>query len=335
MGEFARHGLWLALCTLGLSACGGGGGGGSPIVGGPDSGTFSLSVTDAPVDNADRILVQFTGVTVTPEEGGPVDLALDGDSQSCQDLLDGIPPSPTPAGAPTTRCVELLELQGTDSESLLDGVELEAREYTALRLHVDAERGVMDSIIVLNDGTQESLFVPSGSQTGLKLNSPFTILAGGGHHFVVDFDLRKSVNDPQGFPDYHLRPSLRLIDLADSGNITGTVETSLLTAPGCTGNVNTGDGYAVYVYPGDEGTPMGEEGSDAAPLASAAIGLDDQSGQWTYTVGYVPPGDYVVGFTCQAADDSPEVPDDGIDILPSGDNPVTVMADEDSQANFP
>ncbi|WP_162846087.1 DUF4382 domain-containing protein [Seongchinamella sediminis] len=296
---------------------------------------MSIGVTDAAVDNADRILVQFTGVGVNPGTGAAIDFPLDGDSQTCQDLLDGIPPSATAAGEPTVRCVELLELQGTDSVSLLQGVELQAGEYTALRLQVDAERGEMDSIIVLDDGTQESLFIPSGSQSGLKLNSSFTILAGGTHNFVVDFDLRKSVNDPQGFPDYRLRPSLRLVDLAESGNITGSVQADLLTAEGCTGDVNTGGGFAVYAYVGGLGTEVGEEGSDLAPLTSAAVVFDDASGQWRYTIGYLPPGEYTVGFTCQAADDSPEVPDDGIDISLSSDNPVSVVADQDSEANFP
>lgn len=332
MQNVTRHGLWLALCALGLSACGGGGGGSDP---GSDSGTLSLSVTDAPVDNAARVLVQFSGVTVHQADGAPVEFGLEGDSQTCQDLLDGIAPAPAPAGEPTVRCVEMLELQGTDSEGLLDDVELEAGEYNALRLHVDAARGVMDSLVVLDDGSVESLFIPSGGESGLKLNSDFTILAGGGHDFVVDFDLRKSLNNPQGFPDYRLRPSLRLVDLAKSGNITGTVDASLLTAAGCTGDVNTGAGFAVYLYTGDDGSPMGEEGSADAPLTSAAVALDDDSGQWMYTVGYVSPGEYRVGFTCQALDDSPEAPDDGIEILPSGDNPVTVVADEDAVADFP
>lgn len=330
-----RTGIWAALCALGLAACGGGGGGGNPANNTPDEGSLTLSVTDAPVDGAARVLVQFTGASVFPAAGSALDVALEGDSQTCQDLLDGTPPAPPAAGEPVRQCVDLLELQGTATTTLLNGVTLEAGEYNALRLEVEAERGEMDSIVVLDDGTTESLFVPSGGQSGLKLNNPFTILAGGSHNFVIDFDLRKSLNDPQGFPDYRLNPRLRLIDLAESGNLTGSVEASLLTAPGCTGDVNTGGGFAVYVYPNTPELEPGEEGSDSAPLASAAVGLDQPSGQWRYTVGYLPPGDYLAAFTCQAADDAPDVPDDGISLVLSGDNPVTVVADEDSEANFP
>lgn len=202
-----------------------------------------------------------------------------------------------------------------------------------MRLDVDAERGVLDSIIELDDGLY-SLYIPSGDETGLKLNSGFTVLAGGSHDFVIDFDLRKSVNDPRGFADYRLIPSLRLIDLSESGNITGTVDTSLLTAEGCTGDVNTLDGFAVYVYEGGSGTVLGDEGSDNAPLTSASISLNDDSAMYEYTAGFLPPGEYTAVFTCQAAGDSPEDAGDSIDFVESADSPTTVEADEDSVVNF-
>ena len=321
----------IATLTVSLIACGGGGSGG----GGVSTGTLDLSVTDAPVDNAKMVLVQFTGVHVKPSEGEAFDIALSGDSQTCQDLLDGVDPSPSPDGEPTVRCIELKELQGTNSEPLLEGIELSAGQYNWMRLDVDADRGTMDSIIVLKDESVESLYVSSGDQTGLKLNSGFTILAGGSHDFVIDFDLRKSVNDPEAFADYHLKPALRLIDMSESGNIVGTVETSLLSTEGCNGDVNTGDGFAVYVYEGGEGTNIGEEGSEDAPLTSASISLNNDTAMWEYIVGYVPPGEYTVAFTCQAVDDSAEVPDDGIEFVESADSPVMVVADQDSTADFP
>jgi len=324
-----------AVFTLALIACGGGGsssgGDNGPV---ETTGTFSLDVSDAAVDDAEKVLVQFTGVTVNPADGSAIDIPLSGDSQTCLDFLDDIAPSATPDGEPTIRCIDLLEQQGTESATLLNSVVLDAGNYTWLRLAVDAERGMLDSIFVPSDGTmKESLYIPSGSQSGLKLNSGFTILAGGSHKFVIDFDLRKSVNDPKGFPDYRLKPSLRLIDLSESGNIVGTVETSLLTADGCTGDVNTSDGFAVYIYQGADAI-INEEGPDSGPLTSAAVAYNDDSGLWDYTVGFVAPGDYTVAFTCQAADDSPDSGDDGIVFVESTDSPTTVTADQDSTVNF-
>jgi uncharacterized protein DUF4382 len=316
-------GTGLLISCLSLASCGSGSSGGSS---GPTTGRFSLGVTDAPVDHAEKVLVQFTGVTVKPKEGAALELDLTGDSQTCEDLRYGNnDPSPTPAGEPTVRCIDLLTLQGTESENLLANVTLDAGEYNWIRLDVDADRGTLDSIIQLIDRSWESLYIPSGSQSGLKLNSGFTILAGGSHQFVIDFDLRKSVNNPQGFPDYRLKPSLRLIDMAESGNITGTVAASLLSADNC-----TSDAYAVYVYQG-AGATVGDEGSANAPLTSAAVTL--QGNEWQYTAGFLAPGDYEVAFTCEAANDT-ETPDEDIDFISSPDSPTTVIADQDSVVNF-
>ena len=155
----------ISLLVLGLVACGGGGGGGSSSSAQIDTGTLNLSVTDAPVDNATQVLVQFTGVT-----GDAIDFSLSGESQTCEDFLDGIDPAPTPGGEASVRCIDLLAFQGNASSSLLREEELNAGGYAWMRLDVDAERGTMDSIIVLDDGSEESLYIPSGSQSGLKLN---------------------------------------------------------------------------------------------------------------------------------------------------------------------
>jgi hypothetical protein len=316
----------IGLLSTALLGCGGGGGS-SGSVAGSTTGTLNLGVTDAPVDDAEHVLVQFTGVAVKPAGGDAVDFSLSGDSQSCRDLLDGVDPQPTPAGANTVRCVDLLAFQGSRSALLLQGEELDAGDYTWMRLDVDAERGELDSIIVLEDGREESLFIPSGSQSGLKLNSPFTVVGGEEHHFVIDFDLRKSLNNPQGFPDYRLNPSLRLVDAGDAGAITGTVAASLLTGD-C-----TADDYAVYIYQGDNAT-VGELGSADPPDTSAPVTLDQDSGQWTYLAGFLPPGDYTAAFTCQAGADSPEAPGDGIEFVASPDSPATVIAGEESVVDF-
>jgi uncharacterized protein DUF4382 len=322
---FSRPAL-LTLLAITLTACGGGG---SSSGSKTTTGTLNLAVTDAPVYSAQQVLVQFTGVSVKPAQGEAIDIPLTGDSQSCLDLLNSEPPTATPAGSTTVRCIDLLQLQGTQSASLLSGEVLEAGNYNWMRLAVDAQRSTLDSIFVRNDGTVESLYVPSGKQSGLKLNTGFTILAGGDHDFVIDFNLQKSVNDPQGFPDYRLTPSLRLIDLAESGNIVGTVAASLLSADGCSGN-----GNAVYVYQGGDGTVIGEEGSADAPLTSATVNLDNDSGQWSYTAGFIAPGEYTVAFTCQAENDSSESADNGIEFTTSPDSPTTVVADQDSTVNF-
>ena len=79
--------------------------------------------------------------------------------------------------------------------------------------------------------------------------------------------------------------------------ISGTVANELATATGCS--------PAVYVYAGSNYL-AGDEGSATAPLTSALVALDEVSGTYRYTAAFLPPGDYTVAYTCDAALDNPE-----------------------------
>ena len=86
--------------ALGLGACGGGGG--------SDTGRLSLAVTDAPVDEASSVVVQFSGVAFKRAGAAP-------------ELVQNLTPSP--------RQLDLLQYQGGRAALLLDGVTLPAGEY--------------------------------------------------------------------------------------------------------------------------------------------------------------------------------------------------------------
>ena len=115
-----------------------------------------MRIGDAPVDGASEVVVVFTGV------------ALHG-------------PGGTRAIEFTEpREIDLLDFQNGATVNLLDGVEVEAGEYDWMRLEVIAEQNRNDgSYILFESGEQYPLYVPSGSQSGLKLNRPFTVAAGG------------------------------------------------------------------------------------------------------------------------------------------------------------
>jgi hypothetical protein len=294
------------LCMLGfalaITSCGGGGGGG-------DNGTatLTLSIKDAPVDGASAVVVEFTGVELKPAGGGRV-------------MFDFATP----------RQIDLLALQGNASTPILDGVEVPAGDYNWIRLAVNAERGVLDSYIELEGGAMESLFIPSGAQTGLKLHTGFTIAQGSIADFTIDFDLRKSVHDPEGQPDFYLRPTLRLIDNLVVGTVRGTVAPELVTDASCTNGANHDMGNAVYLYAGVDAA-VDDVGSPAEPLTSVLVELDEGSGDYVYEVGFVAEGDYTVAFTCQAADDDPATDDD---IAFVGAANVSVTANQETTHDF-
>ena len=294
---------------LALGACGGGSGSGNN----GDTGTISLNVTDAPVDGATEVVVEFSGVTLKPVDGDDQVFTFD-----------------------TPKSIDLIKLQGTLSQPLLESVEIPAGNYSQIRLHVNAEfDSVLDSYITLSDGAQEELRVPSGSQSGLKLNSPFTVDADTANAvYTIDFDLRKSVINPGGQPGHFLKPSLRLVQNLDIGSIAGTVDAALVTAAGC-----SGDGNSVYAFAGPDAT-VDDVGSDSEPLTTAVVNLDIGSGNYVYEIGFVHAGEYTLAFTCQADQDfaADDVDDpDGIandDIAFTTPVNVVVVAGEESEQNF-
>lgn len=286
-----------------LTACGGGGGGSSGA-----TGTLDLKITDAPVDAAKAVVVEFTGVALKRADGEEIVITFD---------------------APRT--IDLLALQGGASASLLEDRELPAGRYEWMRLMVNAQRGVIDSYITLDDNSQHSLFVPSGAQTGLKLVSGFTVPANAAASFTIDFDLRKSITQPQsGAGDYFLKPALRVVDNAQVGGIAGTVGTSALQHASCPNKDPALNSNVVYVFEGAGVAPDDIDGAGVEPVATANATANG-TGAYSWRTAFLTPGAYTVAFTCQGATDDPE---SSQAIIFIGTQDVTVVKDQVAPANF-
>jgi hypothetical protein len=273
--------MWTAFVSVilfGLAGCGGTGDA-------PDrQGKLSLSVTDAPLDDATSAIIQFHGVAFKRE----------GDSA---EIVRNIDPSP--------RQLDLLEYQEGRAALLLNGITLPAGRYEWVRLIVDNETNVRDSYLVLGGGTECELRVPSGAESGLKLNRGFEIPVDGSVALTIDFDLAKSVHAPPGQTGsgtdctqaYLLRPVLRIVDDANVGAIAGTVDNSLVTAD-CSPKV--------YIFEGAGVVPDDIEDTAAAgdvdPLLVADVGIENGSTAYSYKAAFLPPASYTVAFTC-AKDD--------------------------------
>ena len=269
------------------AGCGGSGGGGNP-----GSGTLSLQITDAAVDSAEHVFVQFSGLEIQAADGMRTTLHY------CQDPADATKTILSEAACTTPvapKQLDLLSLSGGQAETLLDHFTLTAGRYDWIRLMVDTA-GTHDSYIVVA-GVEHELSIPSGDQTGLKLNRGFNVPARGSADFTIDFDLRKSVH-VTGTGEYMLRPTLRLADNAMVGAIAGTVDGALVPG-GCT--------PAVYVFAGSGITPDDIDGTPADPVTTAAVKLG--SGKYQYKAAFLEAGSYTIAFTCQAALDDPAVND--------------------------
>ncbi len=314
--------LLLASAGALLAACGSSGGGDSA----PQTGVLNLGITDGPVDHAEEVVVQFTGVELKPRDGQAFSIDF-----------------------PTPRTINLLAYQGMERATLLDGQTLDAGEYEWMRLKVNADPNVAGDSYIRIAGAECELRIPSGDQTGLKLNRGFTIWPGTITNFTIDFDLRKSVLQPPGqrtvVPTcdgqaFLLKPVLRLVDNDAIGSISGTVTVGLIGQE-CQanefGNVYLFGPYTTTVPVPDDVDGNDEDGLD--PLTSAMV-LGDGSN--SYTIGYAPAGNYVAAYTCSAdapdvdadALDTPTGADEVVDFWPVDGVPVTVFAGQDTPLNF-
>ncbi len=301
----------LAGLSLMLAACGSSGSG--TTTGG--TGTLSLKVTDGPVYMADHVYIQFHGIEIQPDSGKRITLNY------CQDPMDATKTVVSDSACTTPvapRQLDLLALSGGLTNVLLDTYTLPAGHYSWIRLMVDTG-GSLDSYLVDATGDHE-LTIPSGAETGLKLNRGFDVAAGGHADFTVDFDLPKSIH-VTGTGEYMLRPTLRLVDSIETGSIVGTVSPSLITT-GCT--------PAVYVFTGENVTPDDIDDIAPDPVTTAKVVMDNM-GVYRYKAAFLEPGSYTVAFTCDAAQDDPTMDDT---LTFSGTANVTVSAKTVTPYNF-
>jgi hypothetical protein len=282
----------LASIALGLTACSGGGSGG-------EMGQMKLAVADAPVDGAEAVVVKFTGIELTADSGSPVDITFT---------------------AP--KSIDLLNQSGTASAVLFDQP-IPAGSYGQIRLMVVADGDPGNSYITLSDGTMHGLQVPSGSETGLKLVSGFTVPSSGVVDYTIDFDLRQAITCPPGqSPACTLKPAERLVDNTTVGNIQGAVSNTLVPV-GCTPGVYLYNGTVTAPEDMNSKAPAG----DANQPISSKVPVATSMPPYYYQFTFLPPGSYTVAFTCQAALDNPDQADPAVKFSPVMTG-ITVVANQ-------
>ncbi|WP_420467577.1 DUF4382 domain-containing protein [Panacagrimonas sp.] len=315
-----KNGYLAAIAAMAFltAGCGGGGGG----LDGTQTASLSVGVTDAPVDDAEAVVVTFTAIEL-----------LDGDDQVRQSFVFDEPVS-----------VDLLEQQGDRQFFLIQDRQVPVGVYEQIRLIVDGPTSANCNAVQSNpdhpnyitvDGVDYPLIVPSGAQTGLKIQGPITLAAGGSAAYTVDFDLRKSIAERGVTGCYNLRPVLRVVDNAAVGTLVGEVDPALLADASCTSDPVSGVGAAVYVFSGAGQTPDDFDGSDPESLTTALLQPEPGVGvpqSFTYEVGFLLEGDYTVALSCQAGDDAPAPVDDDIEFILPAD--VLVVAGEATQVDF-
>ena len=290
-----------------LAACGGGSDGDKS-----QAGRLKLSITDAPMDDVQEVWVKFSAVEFKPEGGAPV--------------LNPLAPA---------QSLNLLELRDGRTAVLVNGVILPAGRYEWIRLVVDNVPNVRDSYVMAN-GAECELIVPSGAESGLKMNRGFELTADGSVALTVDFDLRKSLHAPPGQKSmmemctqgYLLRPTLRLVQDSEVGAIAGTVDPLLFT------NV-AGCAPMVYVFsdgPNPVGTTVPDDQDNIEPNPVVMAEPDSTSG--AYKATFLTQGNYTVAYTCNGDKDLPTSDDSALVIFSADKKAAVVQPNLITQVNF-
>lgn len=255
------------LAALSLGACGDG-------VGVDTQATVRVLLTDAAADYIGAAFVDIGVVELIPAgDGPPITLSEDG--------TDGL--------------VNLFDLQN-GATMFLAGAEVDAGSYAQLRLIVESARVTLaDGYEFNGGGTEQELIVPSGAQTGIKLNLGAGDGEGGGGPIeiapgetvlVLDFDVSQSFriqgnpDTPAGINSVHFQPTLRVVVQNVAGSISGTVSTAV---------ADVGiDALTVTATPVDEGT---------LEAFQTQIAISSTNTDGTYTIPFLVPGTYTVSVT--------------------------------------
>ena len=160
-----------------------------------ESGTFRVIMHDAPGDYQE-VWVDIQRVEVNNEEDAEEGWVTISEPEQRYDLLELI----------------------NGAHEVLGEEELEAGTYRQIRLILG------DDNELVMDGDSYELDVPSGQQTGIKLNIDAEIEPGITYTLLLDFDAKRSIVKRGQTQQYSLKPVIKATNEAVTGNIAGEVD---------------------------------------------------------------------------------------------------------------
>lgn len=254
---------------------------------GSTKNTISVSLTDAPIDEAKSVFVSIKGLSLKYENSEWVEHNFEAPKK-----------------------IDLLTLQNGNSINLLDSVEAQPGAYAIrLNLHSDDDNSPDNSIVLSEGGQEFELFIPSGSETGLKLSSPIIVPENAAANYTIDFDVRKSIVKRGKEHRYLLKPVLRLVDNSVVGSIRGAIADITMFTTDCS-DQDPLTNNVIYVYEGSDAIPDDIGSSGAQPVSTTSVVFDEITGEYSYKAAFLTAGDYTVGFTCNSDLENTEADDE-------------------------
>ncbi len=259
------------LCSIALLSCDSDNVGKGNDINDPNAakGNLSVSITDAPVDQAG-----VTGAFVTVTE-----VKVDGKTFN---------------GFEGPKTFNLLELQNGTTLNL-GKQEVAANSYSTLTLVLDIEKDASGAApgcyITKTGGAKEKLELAGESEAVIDINpSDFVITESGETEMVIDFDLRKAIrqqdNDFSFVTENELKAALRAENKGKTGTIQGKIDNF----------ATLGSSAVVYAYKKgtfDSSKEISGQGSSEVKFANAVSSTKtDASGN--FTLAFLPSDEYEI-----------------------------------------
>lgn len=286
----------------------------------PPTGTISVSITDDPWHDFDAVSLHITHMEFHHSDGS--DFSIDMPGGSLQ--------------------VDMMQLQNGVAQELVTDHELPAGEYDRIRLHLDPDQSYIDR---RDTGGRHGMQMGPGTENGLEVQQQFRIEQGEHAEFMLDFDLRRGVQQHHSGmmgDQFELHNAMRLVRMEHAGGLFGAVDPALIDVnhPDCD---PADGGNWVYVFPGNAEAPddIAEVESDGVPgpIATDRVEMDPGTGAHEYHVAYLPEGTYRLAFSCSGEwdesgdDDYPSDPDGEFDFQHFS-GPIEIAAGQMHQHNF-
>jgi len=272
-----------------------------------DYGSLNVRVADSPVDDAMAVVIQFDAVDMRISGAGNPNYEYD------RFNIDPV------------EQIDLLKLSGGKSEVLISQLTLLSSRWKWVRPVIRAGDQATDSWVDTATG-RHALYLPPEYEAGLMIPESFVVPKNATLELMIDFDLRQSIIPPENPGDpYILDPVLRMVEADKAGHIEGTVAPSLASADGCR--------PVVYGFTGTAIAPDDIDRIAPEPITEGTVALDNGSGEFRWSLDWLPAGAYTVALTCQGDLDRPDrddTPTVGFQVVKN----ATVVASESTHVDL-
>jgi len=238
--------------------------------------------------------------------------------------------------------VNLLDYPGTKQLPVITNIKLQPALYNVF---IDVSGGSTNNSFVQqkSDDSLAPLNV-----TGNRLVLPNLRLDAGTQAVTVEFDMARSLEFVDATTGYLLSENgIRMVNNADTAQLSGQIESALFdTETACRAKADPEAGNRVYLYDRADLSRSNlvdvyrtATTADTPPAGSVApytvASLNDSTGNWEYSFGFLPPDNYTLAFSCDTG------ADDAVDwdnlVIPLPDSQVyrvTLSAGQTAQCNL-